>query len=162
MTHIFTARGRRALIAIAIAATFCSTVRADDSSGDCPILNRSQVESIRKKPAALKSSVVPRGAKEAICRFVDGNTFVELRRRFFDSEPEALAEYRRVLSTLSSASTRSEPLHGVGLESRLLIKGAELSIVARFGTLLVVVSTNDERAVAVSATRAIGAAPRHP
>ena len=145
------------LILVLLACFAASAARAGDAAG-CEILSTAQVSAVVGKP--LKG-----GAKSGVredevanhCGFAGDGTLVDISLIRLSSEHAAIRRYEKALQRSSDAASRDEPLHGVGIESRLRTTATESTIIARFGVHVVVVTTNAGREAVVGLARAIGA-----
>lgn len=96
------------------------------------------------------------GERSTHCEFKGENAQAEIRVIRAGSEQSALKLYQQTLNA-STAGAVNEPLHGVGTESRLRSTKTGLIAVARFGTYVVVASSDAGRPVVVGLIRAAGA-----
>ena len=141
---------------VSMVSLWGSAARADDAGPPCRIVSSQQVSAIMGSPMEMESAVVSRENNTATCRFKSERNFAAIRTSRLASDAAAMSAYRETLEVLSRGASRTEPLHGVGTESRLVLK-LSTTIVARFGVHIVVVSTEGDRSAVVGLARAVGA-----
>lgn len=155
-------RVRELLCAIAVFAAGIN-VAAARSEVTCEILSADQVSAIvgaiLKVTASTPSSV---GESTRYCTFGDGKTRADVSLLRASTEHAAAKQYESALRRAAGDSSRDEPLHGVGVESRYRVTEKGSTIVARFGLYVVVVSTNAGRQAAVGLARAVEAKVARP
>jgi hypothetical protein len=140
----------------ALAFSLAGIASAEELPSACPILSSQQVSTILGRDIPSGGVAASRKGKTATCKFKGESQLAEVRVSEFPTEAAAIDSYRETLANFSREAARSEPLHGVGTESRLLLRGA-LTIVARFGVHIVVVTTDGSRSAVVGLARAVGA-----
>lgn len=150
-------RARALLIAVTFFATWINTADARPDI-TCEILSADQVSTIVGASVKLTASNhSSKGAPTQNCTFEDGKTRAEVSLLRASNEHAAAKQYESELSRTAGDSSRDEPLHGVGIESRHRATETGSTIIARFGLYVVVVSTNAGRQAAVGLVRAVEA-----
>lgn len=158
MNGIVRRRRGRALVlaAVMFSAGISAAVARSDTT--CEILSADQVSAI---VGAILEVTASSHSSEAApiqnCTFENGKTRAEVSLLHASNEHAAAQQYASALRRAAGDSSRDEPLHGVGVESRYRATEKGSTIVARFGTYVVVVSTNAGRQAAVGLARAVQA-----
>lgn len=151
---------RRPCAARAIAGVLwalAGAAAAKDSVPICNILTAEQVSMLVGRPMeTIRVEQSRSGERSTHCEFKGENAQAEIRVIRAGSEQSALKLYQQTLNA-STAGAVNEPLHGVGTESRLRSTKTGLIAVARFGTYVVVASSDAGRPVVVGLIRAAGA-----
>lgn len=153
-------RLRRAHSLTFAVATFVAGINAaaGRSDIDCEILSADQVSAIVGATLKLTASnYSSEGASSQNCTFEGGKTRAEVSLLRASTEHAAAKQYESALRRVAGDSSRDEPLHGVGIESRYRATETGSTIVARFGLYVIVVSTNAGRQAVVGLARALEA-----
>lgn len=146
----------RLIAGLALFCSFGTAVNAEELSAACPLLTPLQVSTILGLRISSNGVATTRKGNTTTCQFKADGRFAEVRISNFSTESAAMKSYQEALADLSRGASGSEPLHGVGTESRLLLRNVS-TIVARYGIHLVIVTTDGNRGAVVGLARAAGA-----
>ena len=139
-----------------VALLLANSASGGDAIFTCRLLNSQQVSTIVGRTMEIESVVDSHEGNSSVCKFKGDRLFAEIRVSKLASETAATNSYRDTLRALSRGAAMTEPLHGVGTDSRLVSNGNNL-IVARYGTHVVVVLTSGDRTAVVGLARAVHA-----
>lgn len=152
-----TPRPRTACALAAVLWMLADAASAEGSVPICDILTAQQVSTLVGRPMETTGVEKSRsGEHSTLCKFTGENAKAEIRVIRTGSEQAAIRQYRETMNATAGDAVTNQPLHGVGTESRLRSTKTGLIIVARFGTYVVVASTDAGRPVVVGLVRAAG------
>lgn len=138
----------------------CPTLVAADARSACELLSESEISTIAGEAVhATPKEVMRADSHRPTCKFVGQRTTVLVSLIQTESQGAAAQEFTHELRGAPSSAQSDEPLRGVGVEARYRPSagGGGGTIVARFGTAVVVLSGNLDRAALVQLARAAAA-----
>lgn len=152
---------KRLTVMISSAALMAGPVLlAAEPAAVCELLAESEISSIAGETMhAISQETLHADPHRPTCKFVGQRTTVWLSLVQSETQSAASREFtHEVLSTPGGAQS-DEPLRGVGVDARYRTasKGKEGTIIARFGTTVVILRGNLDRAALVQLARAAAA-----
>lgn len=133
---------------------------AAEPAAVCEFLSESEISSIAGEPMRAIAQE-PQGADphRPTCKFLGQRTTVWVSLVQNESQSAASREFTHEVLSAPGGAQSDEPLRGVGVEARYRAarNGNEGTIIARFGTTVVVLRGNLDRAALVQLARATAA-----